>query len=197
MSADISAGASILLPDGGVFISGQSFSFAAQPIPGATGALLLYNPATDTFSAPMTSRAQWGQSVTLLPDGTVLQAGGYAGDHAAELYHPGTLVPTPQLLAPGAIVRAGIRRAVSADDPAVRGEFLELSATGLIDGSVIAPQVVIGGVRADVLSFGKVSEGAAHHLTVRIPAGIRPGAAAGVRMTYLSRPSNEITISVR
>lgn len=70
MTADIDKGAATLLPDGGVFISGTSFSFHAPDLAGATE---LYDPASGAFGAPIASRPLWGQTATMLPDGTVLQ----------------------------------------------------------------------------------------------------------------------------
>jgi hypothetical protein len=205
MPADIDQGAATLLPDGRVFISGESYSFADHPIPGATGATELYDPVSGAFGQPMPSRPLFGHTATLLPDGTILQSGGCCQDATAEIYHPAVLVPAPVLLSlsgdgrgPGAILHGGTARVVSSSDPAVAGEALEIYGTGLADGSVIPPQVTIGGRLAEVLYFGKAPGFAGlNQLNVIVPAGIISGAAVGVCMNYLSRPSNEVTIGVQ
>jgi len=51
------------------------------------------------------------------------------------------------------------------------------------DSSVIPPQVAIGGRMAEVLFFGK--------------APAFPGNRVPVRLTYLGRPSNQVTIGVQ
>jgi uncharacterized protein (TIGR03437 family) len=76
----------------------------------------------------------------------------------AEIYHPSVLLASPVLLsAPGsstaAILHAANQQVVSSSNPAVAGEALEIFGTGLVDGSVIPPQVTIGGRMAQLLYF--------------------------------------------
>ena len=121
----------------------------------------------------------------------------------AELYTPGLLVAPPELLSTGdggqgAIVHAGSGEPVSADNPAVAGEVLEISYTGLPDGSVIPPRLAIGGRLAEVVSIdaaaGTPGAGA---VRVRMPSGVTPGAAVAVRLSYIGRTSNEVTLAAR
>jgi galactose oxidase-like protein len=193
-----------LLPDGTVLLAG------GQPFDGSTSAEV-YNPATGMFSSTgnMTTPRFW-QAATLVPDGTVLMTGGEIANGvalaSAELYTPLSLVPVPVpvLLSlagdgkdQGAIQHAGTTRIASAGDPAVPGEYLSMYLNGLADGSVIPPQVVIGGRLAEVTFFGNVpGTPGLNVVNIRMPGGVVPGPAIPVRLTDLGRPSNQVTIGV-
>ena len=206
--------AAVLLPEGKVLIAGESpdvpcgMIMIGFPSTGTCpGYAELYDSVTGTFSGPMVSLAEEGHAATLLPDGTVLLSGGFrccgitiAG---AEIYHPAVPRPSPVLLSlsgstQGAILHASTQQLVSRDNPAVAGEVIEIYGTGLIDDAVIPPQVSIGGLMTKVLYFGPApGYTGLKQINVRVPPAVGSGPAIEVRLTYLARPSNEVTIQVQ
>jgi hypothetical protein len=198
--------AAVLLPDGTVLITGG----AALPDGYGDPSAEIYSPAsgTSTLTGSMTTGRQ-SHTSTLLPDGTVLVAGGYGAypvlTASAEIYRPGQLIGPPILYSisgngrgQGAILHAGTSRLASLSDPAVAGEYLEIYLTGLTSGSVIPPQVSIGGRMAAVSFFGNAAGYAGlNQVNVRVPSGVVPGDAVPVRLAFIGRPSNEVTIGVR
>lgn len=207
-----------LLPDGKVITAGGETESCANNVCtffGSTASAELYDPATGTFAATGDMAApRETHTATLLNDGRVLIAGGasyggigiFFGSMAgAELYSPSVRVSSPTLFSlsgdgkgQGAILHAGTTRVASIDNPAVAGSLLEIYCNGLADGSLIPPQVSIGGRMAEVLFFGKAPGlSGVNQVNVRVPGGVPRGQAVPVRLTYVGRPSNEVTIAIR
>jgi hypothetical protein len=193
-----------VLPDDSVLFAGGDLAASAE----------IYDPVKEVFSSTASMpTVRELQTATLLNDGRVLIAGGDDERYwipetilsSAEIYTPSVLVPAPVLLSlsgdgkgQGAIQHAGTVRIASASDPAVAGEFLSIYLTGLADGSAIPPQVAIGGRLAEVTFFGDVpGYPGLNVINIRMPSGTAPGPAVPVRLTYLSRTSNQVTIGVQ
>ena len=148
-------------------------------------------------------------TATLLPDGRVLIAGGLpystTTTSTAELYTPPSLTPSPVLLSlsgdgqgQGAIWHADTGQIASSANPATAGDVLSMYTTSLFEGGVIPPQVAVGGQLAEILFFGNApGYPGFNQVNFRVPSGVATGLAVPVRLTYLGRPSNEVTIGVQ
>lgn len=190
-----------LLPDGRVLMAGGDL-FAV-----ALASAELYDPASDAFtpSGNMTTPRGAGHTATLLNDGRVLIAGGnllYAPSSFAELYTPASLVAAPALFSlpggGGAVWHSATGQIASSDNPAVAGEILSMYTNNLANGGVIPPQISVGGQLAGVLYFGPAPGYPGYYqVNYRVPSGVAPGPAVPVHLTYLARPSNEVTVAVQ
>ena len=189
--------AGVQLSDGAVLIVG-GLQDGVGPNPGAD----VYDPGAGVFSpaGPMVAAHNYHRA-TLLGSGEVLVTGGV--DAIAELYHPPSARSAPVLLtagAPGqaAILHAATQQLVSASNPAVAGEALEIFCTGLLEGSSIPPQVAISGQMTQVLFFGDApGYTGLNQVNVIVPGNLASGTAASVVLTYMERPSNAVTMNAR
>jgi hypothetical protein len=200
-----------LLPNGTVLTAGGESDSCGF---GSVATAELYDASTGRF---LTTDNMAGprevHTATLLNDGRVLITGGssfggiglfFGSLASAELYTPAVLVPPPALISlsgtgkgQGAIFHARTSHAAAPDDPAAIGEDLDIDCTGLSNESVIPPQVAIGGRMAEVVSFGDAPGiPGRNQVRVRVPSGIAPGPAVPVRLTYIGRVSNDVTIAV-
>ena len=63
---------------------------------------------------------------------------------------------------------------------------------------MIAPQVIVGGRLAQVLYYGAAPGYPGYYqVNFRVPNGVQPGPAVSVRLTYIGRSSNAVTIAVQ
>jgi hypothetical protein len=207
--------AATLLTDGRVLITGGAGYSNSGLFLGGLPSAELYDSSTGTFPATggmMTRRA--GHTATLLNDGRVLISGGSqfqpsvgppGGLSSAELYTQAVAVPFPALSSTsgdgkgqGAIWHAQTGQIASTYNPATAGEALSMYTTGLANGGVIPPQVVIGGRVGQVLYFGAAPGYPGYYqVNFVVPAGVPPGLAVPVRLTYMGRSSNSVTVGVR
>jgi uncharacterized protein (TIGR03437 family) len=204
-----------LLPDGSVLITGgisadaQSAAFYDYH---QSAELYDSRSAIFSFAGNMTM-ARVNHVATLLKDGTVLITGGtqnYGQTSfqvtlaSAEVYKPSVPIPAPVLFSllgdgqgQGAIWHGITGQIASPASPAVAGEVLSMYTTSLAADGMIPPQVSVGGKLADVLYFGAAPGYPGYYqVNFRMPSGVAPGAAVPIRLTYLGRSSNTVTIGV-
>ncbi len=206
------AHAATLLPDGRVLITGGDLEMATR---GTYQSAELYDAASGTFSSAgnMTMRRSY-HAATLLKDGRVLITGGdYISSllspriipSNAELYTPTVLVPAPLLFSvsgdgkgQGAVWHATTGQIASPDNPAALGEILSMYTNGLVEDGLIPPQIIIGNQLAETLFFGDAPGYPGYYqVNFRVPMLVVPGPATPVRLTYLNRSSNQITIGIQ
>jgi len=196
------------LSDGTALIAGNNGFFGIT-----LASAELYDPTTGIFTRTGDMTADRGlHTATLLNNGRVLIAGGIhkAGTtwpalSSTELYTPFGLLPPPTLLSlsgdgrgQAAILHAGTSEIASASNPATAGDMLEIYCAGLTNASIIPPRIAIGGRMAETLWFGNAPGFAdLNQINVRVPEGIPPGPTVSVRLTYLDRHSNEVTMGVK
>jgi hypothetical protein len=192
----------VLLPDGTVLVAGGQISGLNVPNREVSSAEV-YDPASATFSPTGNMVAgAFGQTATVLLDGTDLMAGGYGGSNS--LYHPNKPIPAPALFAlsgsgseQGAIWNASTGQVASAQNPAAAGDILSMYTASLIEGGVMPPQVSVGGLLAKILFFGDAPGYPRYfQANFQVPAGVSPASAVPVRLTYFGRASNTVTIAV-
>lgn len=193
-----------LLPDGTVLMAGSAL-FGG----GALASAELYDPVAGAFTptGEMTTTRSM-HTATLLNNGGVLIAGGSTFGRTtrlADIYNPNVLSLAPKLfaLAGGSIVQGAIWHAstgaiASPDSPAVAGEVLSMYTTSLSGSGLIPPQVAIGGRLAGIVYFGAAPGYPGYNqVNFRVPSGVTAGSAVPVRLTYITRPSNAVTIGVQ
>jgi len=218
MSTARNAHSATLLPDGTTLVAGGAGQSGGSQPPLASAEI--YDPATRGFSMTGSlALPRFAHRATLLNNGQVLITGGSAavggpqtsvgssisGLSGAELYTPAVLLPAPALFpvsgdgkGQGAIWHSATGQDVSPANPAVAGEPLSMYTTGLDNGGVIPPQVIVGGRLAKVLYFGDAPGYPGYYqVNFRVPGGVSPGTAIPVRLTYLGRPSNGVTIALQ
>lgn len=205
-----------LFPDGTVLVAGgesQSCADGGCWFDGTIPSAELYDPVQGAFaSAGNMTVNRAGHSATLLNNGDVLLAGGYAyagiamytGDLASgEVYHPASPSSAPALFSitgsgtgQGAVWHAATGQLASPQYPATAGEILSMYVSGIAQGGSIPPQVAVGGQLADILYFGAAPGYSGYsQVNFRVPVGSAVGSAVSVRLMSLGRSSNMVTIA--
>jgi uncharacterized protein (TIGR03437 family) len=152
-------------------------------------------------------------TATLLNNGKVLMTGGIRSDAAlgrvdlasAELFTPASLVVAPALFSlagdgkgQGAVWHAATGVIASSDNPAVAGNMLSMYTTGMASSGIIPPEVAVGGQIAEATYFGPAPGYPGYfQVNFQLPNGVATGSAIPVRLKYLDRWTNEVTVGVR
>jgi uncharacterized protein (TIGR03437 family) len=70
--------------------------------------------------------------------------------------------------------------------------------TNLAEGGTIPPQVAIGDRLAQIVFFGDAPTYPGYfQVNFRVPTGVTSGPYIPVRLTYLNRPSDQVSIGVQ
>jgi uncharacterized protein (TIGR03437 family) len=70
--------------------------------------------------------------------------------------------------------------------------------SGLAESGVIPPQVSVGSALGEIVYFGAAPGYPGYYqVNFRVPNGIAPRPDVAVRLTYLGRPSNKVTIAIQ
>ncbi len=199
-----------LLPSGIVMIAGGA-SDDVGPYQANLASVEIYDFSSGTYGwiGNMIAGRQI-HTATLLGDGRVLIAGGvgapgYSALATAEIYTPQPLVPAPVLFSvsgdgqgQGAIWNPQTGKITSAANPGTAGDVLSMYTTSLFEGGAIPPRIAIGGQLAEILFFGDAPGYPGYYqVNFRVPTGVVAGSAVPLRLTYLNRPSNAVTIGVQ
>ena len=211
-----------MLPGGSTLVAGgdsQTCEDNGCWYSGIESSAELYDPVKGTFTEVgnmISSRTS--HTATLLNNGDVLIAGGLtiAGPDpvggfleesiaSAELYHPASPSSAPVLFSmngngtgQGAVWDAATGQLASPQNPATASEILSMYVSGLAEGGAIPPQVTVGGQMAQILFFGDAPGYPGYYqVNFRVPSGVAPGSAVPVRLNYLNRASNGVSISVQ
>jgi hypothetical protein len=199
-----------LLPSGIVMIAGGA-SDDVGPYQANLASVEIYDFSSGTFGwIGNLNAGRQIHTATLLGDGRVLIAGGigapgYSALATAEIYTPQVLVHAPVLFSlsgdgkgQGAIWNPATGQIASSQNPTVAGEILSMYTTSLAEGGVVPPQVAIGGKLTEILFFGDApGYPGCFQVNFRVPRGVVPGSVVPVRLTYIGRPSNAVTIGVQ
>jgi hypothetical protein len=209
-----------LLPDGTVLVAGGESDTCSSSggsegcfFSGTESSAELYVPVKGAFTGAgnMTAPREW-HTATLLNSGDVLITGGVASENAgygattsAELYHPALPYSPPALFSltgngsgQGAVWHPTTGQLASPQIPATADEILSMYVSGLAEGGAIPPQVAVDGRMAQVLYFGDAPGYPGYfQVNFEVPPVTRPGSAVPVRLMYLNRSSNTVTIAVQ
>jgi uncharacterized protein (TIGR03437 family) len=75
---------------------------------------------------------------------------------------------------------------------------LSMYTSNLAEGGVIPPRVTVGGRLAEILYFGPAPGYAGYYqVNFRVRSGVALGSAVPLRLNYLNRTSNKVTVGLQ